>query len=815
MRDEREVWLPVPGFPGYEVSDAGRVRSYFRSSSKTLSSEPRLLRPKISNHGYPVVTLFQDRRRTYWSVHALVALTFVGPRPSGMDINHIDANKLNARVENLEYVTRGANIRHAAALGLMPVGRRNWNCKIGPENAAVIKRELANGVPQMALARRFGVSQGAIQNIIRGIAWRYVAAAAAAVLVLSSPAAADWYTESTPTPLKADAKPLPAGANSSKFIRAEDWNNFVKSPTEQLRTKVKGIQAEIDAEEVARAAADTSETAARVAADAGETTARALEDASIRAQVASAVLGGGVNIADTSTVLAEGATTSRTLKAHLAEVLYVTGFGAVGDGVADDTAEWQNAIDVASAAGGKTVVASPGKTYLVGTLVPKAGVTIDLRGSTLKRKTGTNNWLVFDNGRDATATPALERFGIRNGTLDGNIAGNAAGWSDGGITMSSWSFVEFRDLKAVGFFGAVFNLAAISNGIFENIEVANCGQANGGGFYSYGLQFDANSTTASRRITVRNFTVRDTYGFGMHFRRSEAFSAENLSFTNLVRQADAIGLTLTEAKKGRVSNVIMSAIDGDSFEVNASRDVLIQNMEVVNTGDIALLFGDNFTGIFNERVTIENFKASGTGGAFAARINMMKGCTFRRLELDKTVDTTVSGASGNDVGNVMEDSTIAATLPVALTRYRKFSLSRVSTANAFVASLEGGRAVFTSPLNSSRSFGYTQDTATSSYIELDDLLGSSDLGYVGSAAGNLRTFAVSANNPATQGAYQEAAFVISNSGTDMTLGAVASLSLATPRELGITADAANKRIALANTTGLQLAVRWQLEVTGF
>jgi hypothetical protein len=187
-----------------------------------------------------------------------------------------------------------------------------------------------------------------------------------AILVLfPALALGDWYTEDTVAPTKVDAKPLPPGANASRFIRGSDWNNYVKAPTELLRTKVKAAQAEIDAEEATRAAADTSETAARVAADASETTARALEDASIRAQVASVALGGGVNIADTSTVLGAGASFPLLLKDWLSLHADVRSHNAKCDGETNDTVAFESAF----ATGKKVLV--PAGTCLVNARVTK------------------------------------------------------------------------------------------------------------------------------------------------------------------------------------------------------------------------------------------------------------------------------------------------------------------------------------------------------------------------------------------------------------------------------------------------------------
>jgi hypothetical protein len=124
-----------------------------------------------------------------------------------------------------------------------------------------------------------------------------------------------------------------------------------------LGAKDAALQAEIDAEEAARAAGDTASQAYAATIVAGEASARGSEDASIRAQVASAALGGGVNIADTSTVQATGSPTARALKDWLSAKEVVRPSGDTSG--ATDVA----AINAATAAG-KAVQLTAGVYYV-------------------------------------------------------------------------------------------------------------------------------------------------------------------------------------------------------------------------------------------------------------------------------------------------------------------------------------------------------------------------------------------------------------------------------------------------------------------
>lgn len=99
-----EEWRPVPGFPGYEVSSLGRVVSKRRRC-------PQILKPWLDSHGYPRVGLRTDDGRALRSVHVVVATAFLGPRPDGCEVRHLDGSPLNNTPENLAWGTRSENER--------------------------------------------------------------------------------------------------------------------------------------------------------------------------------------------------------------------------------------------------------------------------------------------------------------------------------------------------------------------------------------------------------------------------------------------------------------------------------------------------------------------------------------------------------------------------------------------------------------------------------------------------------------------------------------------------------------------------------
>ena len=178
-----EEWRPVVGYEGvYEVSDHGRVRSLDRivHSLGTLRSVPnntggargglqrrrgRILKPQRNGRGYYKVQLGRGRVRT---VHSLVAEAFLGPRPEGLDVNHIDNNGYNNCASNLEYVTRRENLSHMTLQG------RRVKQKLNENVVRAIHRERAAGVPFKELANRYGCSYDAVRDAYRGKTWAWL-----------------------------------------------------------------------------------------------------------------------------------------------------------------------------------------------------------------------------------------------------------------------------------------------------------------------------------------------------------------------------------------------------------------------------------------------------------------------------------------------------------------------------------------------------------------------------------------------------------------------------------------------------------------
>lgn len=171
-----ERWRPVVGYEGvYSVSSRGRIR---RDQPGPGARAGAILRPAFSRtRGYAYVALSRDGIVKTVDLHRLVARAFLGEPPEGHEVNHIDGDKSNSAVANLEYLTHGDNLGHAARSGLVANGSMLPQSKLTEQKVREI-RALRGIVPTRELARRYGVTTGCINDVLALRRWTHVRATA-------------------------------------------------------------------------------------------------------------------------------------------------------------------------------------------------------------------------------------------------------------------------------------------------------------------------------------------------------------------------------------------------------------------------------------------------------------------------------------------------------------------------------------------------------------------------------------------------------------------------------------------------------------
>lgn len=172
-----EQWKDIKGYEGkYQISSFGNIKSLARKSvygdklGDYHTVQERILKATITGKYY-MIKLEGNNSVT---IHSLVAEAFLGERPNGMVINHIDQNPLNNFYKNIEYTTQVRNIEEANLRGNGNIGTKQRDAKLTELEVLDIRQRIEAGESQVDIADFYNVSKTTICDIKAGRKWSHV-----------------------------------------------------------------------------------------------------------------------------------------------------------------------------------------------------------------------------------------------------------------------------------------------------------------------------------------------------------------------------------------------------------------------------------------------------------------------------------------------------------------------------------------------------------------------------------------------------------------------------------------------------------------
>jgi hypothetical protein len=168
-----DEWRDVPEWPEYQVSSCGDVR---RATPATGAVVGRILKQqKNKKTGYLSVCLSRYPHLVRVDVHRLVALAFLGPKPSDAHlVAHNDGSRTNNHVSNIRWATQSENLNDCRLHGTLQIGSANPMTHLLEIDACAIHRMKATGIPRHVIANGYGLHKRSVFRILSRDSWGHL-----------------------------------------------------------------------------------------------------------------------------------------------------------------------------------------------------------------------------------------------------------------------------------------------------------------------------------------------------------------------------------------------------------------------------------------------------------------------------------------------------------------------------------------------------------------------------------------------------------------------------------------------------------------
>jgi len=163
MGNQVVIWKALPGVPGVEVSQLGNVRTLDRvvsSEKMTCFTKGRVLKQQLNHNGYLQVRIPVDGKWVTKSVHRLVAQTFIKNPDNLPEVNHLDCDRRNNNIDNLEWCDNSYNVQYREKFG------KAQNKPVFAINLTTL--EVSRFHSQNEASRELGIVRSNINDVLKG-----------------------------------------------------------------------------------------------------------------------------------------------------------------------------------------------------------------------------------------------------------------------------------------------------------------------------------------------------------------------------------------------------------------------------------------------------------------------------------------------------------------------------------------------------------------------------------------------------------------------------------------------------------------------